>query len=326
MQDKSRMFCGIPIVESPIFNLEIEEVGLSADELRVAKALNAYGYAIIEFPDEQLDARIDRVKASLAPEFGIELNQPETIKTGGDKRIQDAWRFNADVKAIACNTMVLELLSQVYGRKAFPFQTLNFPVGTQQPLHTDAVHFSSMPSGYMCGVWLAMEDIELEAGPLRYISGSHKWPMVTNAHIGRRGFGSEEASAQMPFHNAWTTLIEANEAVEEIFLAKRGQALIWTANLLHGGSPQLNDRATRWSQVTHYFFDDCIYYTPAFSDEPLGRLALRSPLDVRTGSERPSSYLAENVGTSTSKEKRRSALKRAFAAVRGSRHSSPSEE
>jgi hypothetical protein len=43
---------------------------------------------------------------------------------------------------------------------------------------------------------------------------------------------------------------------------KKGQAFIWAANLVHGGSPQ-NDRSrTRMSQVSHYFFEGCRYYTP----------------------------------------------------------------
>jgi len=52
---------------------------------------------------------------------------------------------------------------------------------------------------------------------------------------------------------------------------------------------------TRWSQVTHYYFDDCIYYTPAFSDEAVGRLQLRDPVSVSDGRLRPSKYLGELV-------------------------------
>jgi hypothetical protein len=73
--------------------------------------------------------------------------------------------------------------------------------------------------------------------------------------------------------------------------------LIWCANLLHGGSRQNNPRLTRWSQVTHYYFDDCIYYTPAFSDEALGRLDLRNLVAISDGLARPNSYLGEVVAS-----------------------------
>ena len=90
-------------------------------------------------------------------------------------------------------------------------------------------------------------------------------------------------------------MIEEHQAVSETFLARKGQALIWCANLLHGGSPQTDPTRTRWSQVTHYFFDDCIYYTPAFSDEPLGRLALREIVNVADGVSKPNRYLGEEI-------------------------------
>ena len=220
---------------------------------------------------------------------------PTAIKMGATGRIQDAWQFDEDVRAIAANDAVLQLLSKLYGRRAFPFQTLNFPVGTQQHAHTDIVHFSSVPEQFMCGVWLAMEDIDAGAGPLSYVPGSHRWPVISNTMVGRRGWQSESKSAQTPYHDAWKALIEEHQAVSETFLARKGQALIWCANLLHGGSPQTDPTRTRWSQVTHYFFDDCIYYTPAFSDEPLGRLALREIVNVADGVSKPNRYLGEEI-------------------------------
>ena len=62
---------------------------------------------------------------------------------------------------------------------------------------------------------------------------------------------------------AQEALLEARrlEPIEE-FHAKAGDILIWSANLVHGGKPITEERAHRWSQVTHYFFDGCVYVTP----------------------------------------------------------------
>jgi hypothetical protein len=118
---------------------------------------------------------------------------------------------------------------------------------------------------------------------------------MTNSVIGRRGYGSTLDSAQEPFAQAWRALCEVNGASQEPFLARKGQALIWSANLLHGGSHQVDNTLTRWSQVTHYYFDECIYYTPAFSDEALGRLDLRNLTAISDGLPRPNTYLGEPV-------------------------------
>ena len=140
-----------------------------------------------------------------------------------------------------------------------------------------------------------LEDIAADAGPLSYCPGSHKWPIINNAMIGRRGWNSELLSAQMPFESIWQAQLTASEIKPETFLARKGQALIWAANLLHGGSAQTNPYKTRWSQVSHYYFDDCIYYTPAFSDEALGRLDMRTITDISTGKIVPNTILGAEL-------------------------------
>lgn len=288
------LFPGVPLIESPIFGSEPLD-GFTDTEKALARQLHSDGFGVIDFPDPAIDERIERIQRNLGPSYGIDFADPAADKTRGERRIQDAWQTDPDVHAIASNRAIVDLLSRLYGRRAFPFQTLNFPVGTQQAAHADSVHFSSLPERFMCGVWLAMEDVPTEAGPLFYVRGSHRWPIITNSLIGRRGFGSELNSAQDPYGEAWKAMCEVHGKVEESFLARKGQALIWCANLLHGGSRQTDPTLTRWSQVTHYFFDDCIYYTPAFSDEPLGRLALRKLVSVEDGTPRPNSYLGEMV-------------------------------
>lgn len=289
------IFPGLPMIESPLFALLKSEWGLTTDEERIADDLHKKGFAVFDFPDSDLDGRIHRIQRHLGPRYGIDFDAVNSDKTVGERRIQDAWKEDEDVRALAANQTVINLLSKLYGRNAFPFQTLNFPVGTQQDAHSDSVHFSSLPERFMCGVWLAMEDIGPDAGPLFYHPGSHRWPIMSNALIERRGYGSDLMSAQDPYGPAWRALCDAQGSQKEVFLARKGQALIWCANLLHGGSPQNNPALTRWSQVTHYYFDDCIYYTPAFSDEAVGRLQLRDPVSVSDGRLRPSKYLGELV-------------------------------
>jgi hypothetical protein len=69
---------------------------------------------------------------------------------------------------------------------------------------------------------------------------------------------------------------------DELSIA-RGTFLIWSANLLHGGSPRDDRTLTRKSQVTHYYFADAVPFTPMFSRRSEGRYAVRRLRDVRTG-------------------------------------------
>ncbi len=295
ISEHTQLLPGVPFIESPLFDTLIDESDLSSEEISIARQLNERGFAVIDFPDRDLSSRIDRIKTNLAPRYTVDMENPDTIKAQGDQRIQDAWRFDDDVRAIATNRAVIGLLEKLYGRRAFPFQTLNFPVGTQQAPHSDSIHFSSLPERFMCGVWVAFEDVHPDAGPLVYYPGSHRWPVLNNAMIGQKKRSHDNLSAQTPFEGVWQAMARSHGIDPETFLAKKGQALIWMANLLHGGSPQANPRLTRWSQVTHYYFADCIYYTPAYSDEPLGRFDLRVVHNIATDQIEPNSYLGETL-------------------------------
>ena len=92
------------------------------------------------------------------------------------------------------------------------------------------------------------------------------------------------------FTPVWRELVAAYGCEKERFLAKRGQALIWTASLLHGGEPILDRTQTRWSQVSHYFFENCAYYSPMASHVMAGQIAFLEPLDVRTRRPVQSAY------------------------------------
>lgn len=284
---------GVPAVESPFS----EKIFASADAetRRIARCLEVDGFAVFDFPDAEFEKVADEIKSKLKGRFDWDFWFQTGHAAGAGLRLQDAWQFDDNVKRIACNRQVIDLLSRLYGRCAWPFQTLNFPVGTQQHYHTDSVHFSSIPERFMCGVWTALEDIDEDRGPLVYYPGSHRWPVYTNEHIGFCATGAARSISQTTFEPLWEALVEQLGVKPYHFLPKKGQALIWAANLLHGGSRQNSAALTRWSQVTHYYFEDCAYYTPMLSDPFYGRIAFRQLTDISTGKQVPNKYAGKTI-------------------------------
>lgn len=274
-----RLLPGVPRIESPFFEEVFAELDVPPETLRVARELNERGYAVIDFPDARLAEHAEAIKRDLHDRFDWDTWR----RQGGSLRIQDAWSWHAAVRALATNQAILDLLALLYGRKAWPFQTLNFPVGTEQHFHSDAVHFHSMPERFMCGVWVALEDIDDASGPLIYYPGSHKWPIVDNDQLAIHAAGTKPHPGQALYEPVWQALVKKHGAEPQRFAARKGQALIWTANLLHGGAPHTDRTRTRWSQVTHYYFDDCVYYTPMHSNPAAGQIAYRRLRDVVTG-------------------------------------------
>ena len=222
-------------------------------------SLHRNGFAII-------DPAFDESDLAIAESFCRDL----VSDTG---RIQDGWISEPAIGRLAVYRPVIDLLSKLYGRRAFPFQTLNFEVGTQQMPHSDTFHFNSTPERFMCGVWLALEDISPDAGPLVYYPGSHKLPILERQELGgAQQYGDYEKHIQR--------LIAKHGLQPEYGLLKRGQALIWSANLIHGGSQRNDPSLTRRSQVTHYYFEDCAYHTPLDLDLATGRHFIRQPFDL----------------------------------------------
>jgi hypothetical protein len=231
----------------------------------------------------------------LAGSFDWERWRSRDFARGDGLRVQDAWQSNLHVRRLAANQNITDLLTRLYGRQAHPFQTLNFPVGTQQHYHTDSIHFSSVPERFMCGVWIALEDVSEDSGPLVYYPGSHKWPIYMNEHLGVCSVESPECFDQSVYEPVWRALVDANGVEPRTFMARKGQALIWAANLLHGGMKQKDSRRTRWSQVNHYYFDGCAYYTPMHSDPAFGVVDFRTPHDVTTGKRLTNHYAGYEI-------------------------------
>jgi ectoine hydroxylase-related dioxygenase (phytanoyl-CoA dioxygenase family) len=215
------------------------------------------GYLIFnpEVPTAILDGIIEDIREQWKEDKYI--TEIDYIVNKG-ARILNAWRLSENVKALALASKVLSLLEVIYGRKPKPFQTLNFRVGSEQPVHSDTIHFNSSPPGYMCGVWVALEDIDMENGPLVYYPGSHTLPEITMAELGLSG-GAENYTH---YENFLADLLARSQAKPHYGTIQKGQALLWAANLLHGGSRQQDKNRTRLSQVTHYYFEGCKHHMP----------------------------------------------------------------
>jgi len=175
-------------------------------------------------------------------------------------RITDAWKHYDLIGYLAFNKKIIKILTHLYKRKPIPFQTLNFYVGTEQKLHSDQIHFCSLPLNFMSGVWIALEDISIDSGPLIYYPGSHKLPFYTMQHLKVKPGDYAEYEKKL------------EKKIMKLGLSpkygdiKKGDIIIWHSNLIHGGSKRNNTNLTRKSIVIHYFFEDCVYWTPLLSN------------------------------------------------------------
>ena len=113
----------------------------------------------------------------------------------------------------------------------------------------------------------------MDNGPLVYYPGSHKLPLpewdeigrVTETSVERSDYETEEEfkrSRDVAFTLYARGLIDKHGFEPQYATIRKGQALIWAPNLLHGGAIQKDMDRTRHSQVTHYYFEGCRHYSP----------------------------------------------------------------
>ena len=257
-------YLGGPWFLAPDFERELERRGLDPGTEEKVRCFAERGYVVLDdLGIDDFEAFAGRVEADLEP-----------LHEGGKyNRLMDAWTVSDPIRELATSPVVLDFLEVAYGRRPIPFQTLNFLRGSQQHAHSDAFHFHSYPKHFMCGVWVALEDTDDDNGPLSWYPGSHRLPDYDFLCPG----------PETELHEYVDELVPRLGMRKELGYLKRGQALIWAANLLHGGEPHRDKARTRKSQVTHCYFDGCSYYTPFRSDFARGKVFFRQITDVTTG-------------------------------------------
>lgn len=275
----------VPWVESPFFEELLPRQGLSPAEEAQARAFREQGFLTIEnaIPPELVARARREVEPLLA------ATEPDPRRS--PNRFQDAWKESPAVREIATDAALLGLLAKLYGRRAVPFQTLDFSHGTEQRAHADTIHFSSIPARFLAGVWVALEDVGPDNGALVYYPGSHRLPEYDFHDLELRWINHNRRDAldELTYqdYDRYEDFVErlmAAHGLEPAQLeAPKGTALIWAAGLVHGGGPVRRAGATRWSQVTHVYFEDCVYYAPIYSNPAAGDLYLKRVVDVGSG-------------------------------------------
>jgi len=273
---KDKNALSMPWVESPFFYELLNHNEMSEEEKKLATKYHEDGYLILDLNLE--DEFIESLMLDLEKHLntGTANRQVEYEYTESPRPFH-MWKKSKYVKELALNSKIMNTLDFLYNRKCFPFSTINFLKGTEQPLHSDTIHFHSIPQLWMVGCWVALEDMDETNGTLRVVPGSHKWGTYDYSDLNFEDTDELEDGYKLnyrKYENFVRSMIKTKNAKEKPISVKKGQALIWAANLLHGGVEITDPSRTRKSQAIHYFFEGCEkYYSPMFSYPFKGKYA-----------------------------------------------------
>ena len=157
-----------------------------------------------------------------------------------------------------------DILHTLFNKEQVVYSSLFFREGTSQYYHRDTPHFYTNPIDQYYGVWYSLEDIHVNAGPLKYCIESHKLEVPNGYDTYNKLYNNEEATNVNNFN--FKCLLEYNKVIENLckennllfidhtnYINKinKGDIIIWHPKLLHGGSDIIDSTLTRYSMVTH---------------------------------------------------------------------------
>ena len=284
---KGELEYNLPLLEKYGIEKQYFESFSAQDFAHLESPLNKYDAldSASEMPDDPLFKEIpDRFQNSLLQwsekgyvilEAFLSANQVEEINLDVDKMIQDqkvnfryqgkkimaAYLNSALINSIGTDQILNKILQLLLGKEVQLFSSINFIKGSEQRTHSDSIHMTTYPVGNLIAVWVALEDINEDNGPLHYYPGSHKLDYVMNKDFGNKGnrlfLGKKN---YVDYEDKIEEIILEKKLVKQAFHAKKGDILIWHANLLHGGNKMNDPTLTRKSMVFHYYSKDAICY------------------------------------------------------------------
>lgn len=180
------------------------------------------------------------------------------FKDYASKALDIHW-FSGAMRDLIFAPKIIAFLNLLFDAKPLASQSLGFYRGSAQEAHQDSAFVPYTQQRSFAASWIALEDVEAGAGELFYYPGSHRFEDYLYAghfksvsETVRAGIPPDKAEAIVREHVDSLPVRARERALPEAtFLAKKGDALIWHADLAHGGKPISVTRARR-SVVAHY--------------------------------------------------------------------------
>ena len=237
---------------------------ITAAEAALARGWVRDGFIIIPaFIDER---RIDAMWGAYERALAERRVTPDAEPTAADPlpgRTLNAHPAVPEIDRLLNDPALVEIVSVMLGADALPFQTIIGHKASEQRAHSDAIHMTTYPLGYLAASWLACEDIASDSGPLVYYPGSHRLPFVfsedvriTDDDFRNAGYGPY---AQR-YEPRIAELIAEHALQPRYFAPRKGDLLLWHGNLIHGGAPRGRIGTSRRALVCHYFARGCLTY------------------------------------------------------------------
>jgi hypothetical protein len=223
-------------------------MSLELDELSKASYAKD-GFVILKnaIPEDLIDTYVDILSGSLVEDDNGKLRgwEGKTSYLGAEEALD-----------ILCHPSIQSAFEDLNKGIALHID-IPYWVSTEKNWHQDAVLANPIAGDNYLGVWVALEDVDPDAGPFEMIPGSHLWDLdFESIYLSPENNFSprnEEEKNKKPVHIVLEEeMIKRNSTEIVSFTAEKGDVLIWHGRLIHRGSMPNNKNLTRKSLIGHY--------------------------------------------------------------------------
>jgi len=254
-----------PWLDLPDAEQRIRSASLTTEQAELCRHWANDGYVILQqaIPGKLVDSVWTNYEEAVAS-GKIRLN-PESSGDGDPYpgRFLDPHRKSGLFCPILKHPKITAALRLFFGHEPRTLQTITSHKGPEQGLHSDSIHMTTYPIGYLAAAWVAFEDIHPDSGPLVYYPRSHRLPYIFSQDVGitvedfkREGYVKYRDNYE-PYIRK---LVEEAGLEPHYFHARKGDVLIWHANLVHGGSQRRNLQLSRKALVCHFYAKGAFVY------------------------------------------------------------------
>ncbi|MEO1658872.1 MAG: phytanoyl-CoA dioxygenase family protein [Pseudomonadota bacterium] len=248
------------------FEALLAQKSLAESEAKTLRQWRDDGYVIFEnaidpglidaFNEEMRRIETEGDRNLMMTGTGFEQGAPldlSMLRAHQSTRIVDVYHRVAAARDLLFSPPVSSFLQTVFETDPLLTQSLSFVYGSEQAIHQDTNFVIMNAPMKLAAVWIALEDVEEDAGALIYHPGSHRWG--DHLFAGRYKHWHRRRDGMAGYH-AWEEWMRAKIAEHhsepQMFRAKKGDILFWHAGLAHGGGPIGAHNPTRRSLVAHY--------------------------------------------------------------------------
>lgn len=130
---------------------------------------------------------------------------------------------------------------------------------TTRDWHQDDYLNPEHVNSWYAATWVALRDVDPDAGPFQYVDGSHRWPRLRHAKV-LEGLDLDATDPDWPTKSEQrlTPLVEEEisrrgaHAQVATYVPKRGDVLIWHGCLYHRGTVPRHPWLERRVCISHY--------------------------------------------------------------------------